>query len=226
MLKISLRIAIFSAGLLVAVRAQAADIPMNAPPPPAPIFSPAPVATWTGFYVGANVGYGWANVGTAAFSDDLSGVIGGGQIGYNYQVSQWVLGVEGDFQGSAESRTDSGSVLGTTFTIDQQIRWFGTLRGRLGYAFNDVLIYATGGAAWQNYELSVSALGTTVSDDTTKIGWTVGGGVEWMFAPQWSVKGEYLYMDTGDTDVTLFGVTFTGRAKNQIARIGVNYHFP
>ena len=223
--KFGLGAAILSAGLLIGVQAYAADIPYKAPPAPAPMLSPAPVATWTGFYVGANVGYGWANVGVEGASSDLSGIIGGGQVGYNYQMGQWVLGVEGDFQASAESRSDSASVLGITFTVDQKIRWFGTLRGRLGYAFNSVMIYATGGAAWQNYELSVSALGASASDDTTNLGWTVGAGVEWMFAPQWSVKGEYLYMDTGDTDATLFGATFSGRAKNSIARVGVNYHF-
>ena len=224
MRKLTIKAIISAACLVLAGQAYAADIPYKAPPPD-PMLSPAPVMTWTGFYVGANVGYGWADVGVEGFSSDLDGIIGGGQIGYNYQMGQWVLGVEGDFQGSAESRSDTGTVLGIAFTLDQQIQWFATLRGRIGYAFGPWMIYATGGAAWQNYELSVSALGTTVSDDATKLGWTIGGGAEWMFAPQWSLKGEYLYMDTGDTDVTLFGVTFTGRAQNHIGRVGVNYHF-
>ena len=159
------------------------------------MLSPAPVMTWTGFYIGVNVGYGWANVGSASFSNDLDGIIGGGQIGYNHQIGQFALGVEGDFRLSGEDRTDSGTVLGIAFTVDQNIQWFGTLRGRIGYAFGPWMIFATGGAAWQNYELSVSVLGTTASDDTTNLGWTVGGGAEWMFAPQWSAKIEYLYMD-------------------------------
>jgi outer membrane immunogenic protein len=76
-----------------------------------------------------------------------------------------------------------------------------------------------------NYQLSVSALGTSVSDETTKAAWTVGGGVEWMFVPHWSAKVEYLYIDTGDTSVTLFGVPFDARAKDNIVRVGLNYHF-
>ena len=195
----------------------AADLPMKAPP----YLAPAPVTLWNGFYIGANVGYGWADVGTSGFSNNLDGVIGGGQIGYNWQTGPLVFGVEGDFQGSGESRTDTGGI----FTVDQDIPWFATLRGRIGYAAGPWLLYATGGAAWENYKLSVSALGTSVSDNTTKTAWTVGGGVEWMFVPQWSAKLEYLYMDTDDTSVTLFGTTFTGHAKNNIVRVGVNYHF-
>ncbi len=201
--------------------ALAADLPVKAPP--APVV--APVTSWTGFYIGGNVGYGWANVGVDGVSNDLTGVIGGGQLGYNWQTGPVVFGVEGDFQGADESRTDTVTSLGVAFTVDQQIQWFATLRGRLGYAWGPAMLYVTGGAAWQNYKLSVSALGTSVSDDKTRTGWTVGGGGEWMFAPNWSAKLEYLYMDTGDTDVTLFGTTFSGRAKNNIVRVGVNYHF-
>jgi outer membrane immunogenic protein len=76
-----------------------------------------------------------------------------------------------------------------------------------------------------DYKMSVSALGVTVSDDASRAGWTLGGGVEWMFAPNWSTKVEYLYMDTGTTSVTLFGVPFSGRAQDSIGRVGLNYHF-
>ena len=201
--------------------AVAADLPRKAPS----YIAPEPVMTWTGFYIGANAGYGWANVSTGGISSDLKGFIGGGQLGYNWQTGAWVFGVEGDFQGANEKHSDTGTILGIDFTVDQKIQWFATARGRIGYAFDAWLLYFTGGAAWQNYKLSVSALGTSVDDNTTKMGWTLGGGIEWMFMPRWSAKLEYLYMDTGDTDVTLFGTTFTGRAKNNIARIGVNYHF-
>jgi outer membrane immunogenic protein len=222
MLKFCLKIAAAAAVSLIGAQAYAADLPVKAPPV-API-TPAPL-TWTGFYIGANIGYGWANVGAASFSNDLNGVIGGGQIGYNWQTGGLVLGVEGDFQGSGERRSDSGTIGGIGFTVDQDIPWFATIRGRLGYAAGPWLFYGTGGAAWQNYKLSVTAPGGSVSDNATKAGWTAGGGVEWMFAPQWSLKAEYLYMDTGNTNVTLFGTTFTGHARNNIARVGVNYHF-
>lgn len=217
------RLLVLVTGVLFGAQAYAADIPYKAPR-----FSPeiiAPELTWQGFYVGANVGYGWADVGVAGVDNELTGIIGGAQIGYNWQINQFVLGAEADFQASGESRSDSTAIGGTTFTVDQKITWFGTARGRVGYAFGAWMLYGTAGVAWQNYKLTVSALGAEASDDATKIGWTAGGGLEWMFLPRWSAKVEYLYMDTGDTDVTLFGTTFTGRAKNNIARVGVNYHF-
>jgi outer membrane immunogenic protein len=206
---------------LTASSAFAADLPVKAAP-----FAPAPVATWTGFYIGANLGYGWANGSVAGVgSETLSGVIGGGQLGYNWQVGNVVFGIEGDFQGSGQKRSDSFTTAFGTVTIDQKIPWFATLRGRLGYAAGPWLIYATGGAAWNNYEASATLAGATVSDSTTKSAWTVGGGVEWMFLPQWSAKLEYLYIDTGDLAVVAAGTTFTARAKDNIVRAGVNYHF-
>lgn len=228
MTRLNLKLLVLVTGALIGTQAYGADLPYKAPPYKAPQYTPevpAPGLTWNGFYVGANVGYGWANVGVSGVSNDLNGIIGGGQIGYNWQMGQFVLGAEADFQASGESRSDTASVLGISFTVDQKIQWFGTARGRIGYAFGPWMVYGTAGAAWQNYKLSVSALGSEASDNTTKIGWTAGGGLEWMFLPKWSAKVEYLYMDTGNTDVTLFGASFTGRAKNSIGRIGVNYHF-
>jgi outer membrane immunogenic protein len=201
----------------------AADLPRKAYGP----VIPAPVMTWTGFYAGLNAGYGWASVENTAGggSSDLNGFVGGGQIGYNWQINSIVLGLEGDFQGSLQKKSDDVTILGTTFTIDQKIPWFATARARLGYAMGPWMIYATGGAAWVNYKLQVSALGAEASDNTTKTAWTVGGGFEWMFVPNWSAKLEYLYFDTGDTTATLFGTTFNARAKENLVRLGVNYHF-
>ena len=214
-------LAITGLGLAFAAPALAADLPVKAP-----MMSRTEVAasTWTGLYLGANLGYGWANVGGG--SNNLSGVIGGGQLGYNWQMGSLVLGVEGDFQGSGEHRSDSIAVGGVAGTIDQNIPWFGTLRGRIGYAFGPAMLYFTGGGAWENYKVTASAPGLgSASDNTTKTAWTVGGGAEWMFAPKWSAKIEYLYLDTGDTTVTLGGTSFTSRAKNNIVRVGLNYHF-
>jgi len=192
-----------------------ADLPVKAP------FAPIPVLTWTGFYAGVNIGGGWADVGDTGGSNDLTGILGGGQLGYNWQAGNVVFGLEGDFQGTGQTRSDTVS----GFSVDQKLPWFATLRGRLGYAAGPWMLYATGGAAWVDYKMEVSALGTTVSDDTAKSAWTVGGGVEWMFVPSWSAKIEYLYLDTDDTSVTLFGTTFDGRAKNNIVRAGLNFHF-
>ena len=87
------------------------------------------------------------------------------------------------------------------------------------------MIYATGGLAYANYKLTASYGGLSASSDTSNAGWTVGGGLEWMFISQWSVKAEYLYFDTGNTSVTLFGTPVTGKLTDSIARVGVNYHF-
>jgi outer membrane immunogenic protein len=181
--------------------------------------------TWSGFYAGANAGYGWASFDDGVGTDKMKGFLGGIQAGYNWQIGSFVLGAEADIQGSAQKRSETATILGVTVTGDEKIPWFGTARGRVGYAFDSFMIYATGGAAWTNFKASASALGLTVSTETTKMGWTAGGGVEWMFMPQWSVKAEYLYIDSGTTDLTVAGVTVSGKLKDQIARLGVNYHF-
>jgi outer membrane immunogenic protein len=192
------------------ISVHAADLPTKAPN----YIAPAPAWSWTGFYAGLNGGYGWA-------TGDLNGVVGGGQIGYNWQTGSIVFGLEGDIQATGQKRSQT---IGA-FVVDEKLPWFGTVRGRLGYASGPWLLYGTAGVGWINYKLSVSSAGTTVSDNTTKAAFAVGGGVEWMFMPSWSAKLEYLYMDTGNTNVTLFGTTFTGRAKDNVVRVGVNYHF-
>jgi outer membrane immunogenic protein len=216
-----LRSALLGATVLAAGAscANAADLPVKAPA--ARIYAPAPVASWTGFYLGPNVGWGWANVDVGGVSSNLNGIIGGGQIGYNWQTGQFLIGIEGDFQGSSQSVSDT--VAGVT--VDQRLPWFATLRGRVGYVAGPLLVYFTGGGAWANYRLDVTTGGATASDNATKTAWTIGGGLEWMFVPKWSAKVEYLYLDSGDRSVTLFGTTFTGRARDNIIRVGLNYHF-
>jgi outer membrane immunogenic protein len=204
--------------LVAASAAFAADLPVKAPYAPV-----APIPTWTGFYAGVNVGGAWANGG--AGSGNVSGVIGGGQLGYNWQAGQVVFGVEGDFQGSSQKQTDTIATGIGPVTAEQKLPWLATLRGRLGYAPGPVMFYVTGGAAWVNYDLSLSSAAGSRSDNTTLSAWTIGGGVEWMFLPHWSTKVEYLYVDTGNQDVSLFGITASGRAKDNIIRAGLNYHF-
>jgi outer membrane immunogenic protein len=201
-----------------AVPALAADLPAKS-------VAPAPGFSWAGFYAGLNAGYGWGSVSDTNSSTDLDGALGGGQVGYNWQTGALVLGLEADLQASGQKSSESVTVGGTAYTVDRKLPWFSTARARIGYANGPWLIYATGGAGWGNFKLSVTSGGTTVSDDATKAAWTAGGGVEWMFAPRWSAKVEYLYLDTGTTNVTLFGATFDGRVKDNIVRAGVNYHF-
>jgi outer membrane immunogenic protein len=202
--------------------ASAADLPARMYTK-APAYAPA--FNWTGFYIGANAGYGWASISDSlGSSDGFDGFIGGGQIGYNWQGvgSPWVFGLEADFQGSAQGQDATAGI----FTASLDMPWFATLRGRVGYAAWDRgMIYATGGVALTQIKASVSALGTTVSSDDTQAGWTLGAGIEQMFYDRWSAKLEYLYVDSGDSSVTLFGTTVDGRAKNNILRVGVNYHF-
>src|SRR5262249_33480737 len=209
-------------GIAAASAAAAADIPVPIHKAPAHV----PGYGWTGFYIGGNIGYGWADVSVDPLpSQRLTGVVGGGQLGYNWQTGNLVFGVEADFQGSAQKRTDSATVGGIGFTVDQKIPWFATVRARGGFVVDRAFLYATGGWAYINYKMDISALGTTVSSSTSKSGWVVGGGVEWALWDRWTAKFEYLYMDTGSTSTTLFGVTFNARVKDQIARVGVNYRF-
>ena len=155
-------------------------------------------------------------------SENLNGVIGGGQIGYNWQMSgPLVLGIEADIQGSDQHRT---TTIGAA-TVTDRIPWFGTVRGRIGYAGGAWMLYATGGWAYGEFRTDVTALGTTASFSDSRSGWTAGGGIEWMFMPKWSAKIEYLYIDTGHFNSALFGVPFSGRVTDNIVRVGVNYHF-
>ena len=188
-----------------AVPASAADLSYRAPVAYA---APAPVFTWTGFYIGANAGYGW---GEADWSDDTDGFLGGVQAGYNWQAvgSPLVVGIEADIQGT--------NIESPTFTLD----YFGTVRARLGYAVDQFLIYGTGGFAYGKGNYEVAGL----SNSQTNTGWTIGAGGEYAFTPNWSVKAEYLYLDLGkESYETVSGPLDIGTTAN-ILRVGANYRF-
>lgn len=185
--------------------AAAADLAYRAPAP-AYAVAPAPMFTWTGFYLGANAGYGW---GHADYSDATSGFIGGVQAGYNWQAGNVVFGLETDIQAS--------NIESPTYTLD----YFGTVRGRLGYAVDQFLIYGTGGFAYGRGTYELGGL----SNDQVSTGWTLGGGGEYAFSPNWSVKAEYLYVDLGkETYTSVVGPLDVGTNAN-ILRAGVNYRF-
>jgi outer membrane immunogenic protein len=153
--------ALAASAALTAGHASAADLPVKAP---AAYVTPAPVSIWAGGYVGANIGYGWgraeATVGGVTGSQDLDGVIGGGQIGYNWQwASPLVLGIEADFQGSGQKHD---AVIGAA-TITNSISWFATLRGRIGYAPSNWMIYATGGLAYGEFRSEATLNGVNAS---------------------------------------------------------------
>jgi outer membrane immunogenic protein len=194
--------------------ASAADLPMRAAPP-APIIAAAPIFTWTGFYVGVNAGYGWSDDDFDAvdFADDDNdgGFVGGAQVGYNYQIGSFVVGLEGDIQyadfgrdGTFTFDDDGETVTGEFDRSD----WFGTVRARAGVAFGQALIYATGGFAF--------------ADDAT--GWTAGGGVEYAFTNNLSLKVEGLYVNLDhDDDFDFDG--FDGETDFGVVRAGLNFRF-
>jgi outer membrane immunogenic protein len=245
--------AIISAATFIglAASAQAADLPAAVRPAykaPA-MMQPLPY-NWTGFYIGGNAGYGWAHANADltgptgvtgnSLSEDLNGGIFGAQAGYNWQFGQWVVGLETDIQGTSQkasqTTTCSAATCGTavTLTRDSKLPWFGTTRARLGYAVDRWMPFVTAGVAYGEHTIDLTGTTATgsaqASTSETKAGFVVGGGVEVAFAPRWSAKIEYLYIDSGTvtTSATVAGfgtVTADERLKNNVLRGGVNYHF-
>jgi outer membrane immunogenic protein len=184
----------------------------------------APVYNWTGFYAGVMGGYGWSNqvdiAGATASTGDLNGGFGGGQIGYNWQFGgPWVFGIEAEAAGSGIKYNETVVGLGS---FEDKIRSFGSVTGRLGWASGPTLLYAKGGWAWADNRVAITSGGTTISDSQFHSGWTIGAGVEYMFAPAWSAKAEYMYADYGDK--TYFGLADVGASVHSV-KAGINYHF-
>jgi outer membrane immunogenic protein len=220
--------------------AMAADLPSRQYAPPPPII---PIFTWTGFYVGVNAGYGWStNNDNGIFvpgigftgGGDVSGFVGGGQIGYNYQFGAFVAGIEADIQWADLSRNNNNNVIfdgaGNAVFLgggnnNSDTEWFGTVRPRLGYAFDRALVYITGGLAFTD----------------NNAGWTIGGGLEYAFTNNLTAKVEGLYVsiDQGNNN-SVFGLgvlnngvcgpfnCFGGNNNNLefgVVRAGLNYKF-
>ncbi len=202
---------------------------------PPPAYVPAPqVFSWTGFYIGGNAGYGWTNgsgtlttaTGTESFTVSGNGFLGGAQAGYNWQVGPAVFGAEADFQGTTASGPFSATA-GPTIGATEKVPWFGTVRGRLGYAIDRVMLYATGGAVYGDTTLNgtVSTVGP-FSTSTTFWSWTAGAGVEAAFWGCWSAKLEYLYIGNPNRTPAIPAITaLSGSANTNIVRAGINYHF-
>ena len=244
----------------------AADLPrpMPAPAYKAPAMVPPPPCVWCGWYVGLNAGYAWGTYDTATVSPGppfstppanatysasespnirSNGFTGGGQIGYNWQISSFVVGAESDFQyfglrGTANTTVTPAGNVQVVSTTTTKSDWLFTARPRLGFTGGQWLVYATGGLAVADikYTQTNAYIGLTPSEvgtiSTTKAGWTVGGGVEAMVAPNWSVKAEYLYVDFGNTSTTVVNpinpatvFTHATDLKANIVRAGINYHF-
>jgi outer membrane immunogenic protein len=247
-------------GLLGGV-SHAADLPSRAGA--APFMAATPVFLWTGFYAGVNAGYGWGKFderdssittdGTfpglppapatyygAPRTVKADGFVGGVQAGYNAQFGALVLGVEADYQFADLDRTTNylGSVAGPYYLTNAKLNQFGTVRGRVGYAFDRFMVYGTGGLAAGRVKTSVAvtpgitgvgtAYGAIVSD--MSVGYALGAGVEAALWSKWSVKGEYLYVNLGKEGSTYRiggGASATANIKTdaQIVRVGLNYRF-
>ena len=216
------RLLLAAALLSVATAASAADMqarPYTKAPPP--MVSPA--YNWSGFYIGAMGGYGWGSG-----DSDASGGFGGGTVGYNWQFpgSPFVFGIEVDAAGASFKDSITEDFGGILFTTENKINAFGSVTGRAGFAMDAALIYAKGGYAWANNEASISVLGQTFSDSQTHSGYTVGGGLEYLFTPSWSAKAEYMYTSLGGETYNLLGGPLdSSNLEFHTIKVGVNYHF-
>jgi len=226
--------------------AGAADLPVG--PAPAPAYLPPPF-TWTGFYIGGNIGGAWAQ---DSWSDSLFSLtwnnssnngrfIGGGQAGFNYQLGYFVIGLEGDFDWVGHQNNSTTVVIPTIANSVQVVSndtRISTLAGRFAFAADRWLIYGKAGGGWVgNNGFTVNNLTTGQSLSTssnTVSGWLLGAGVEWALTPNWTVKAEYDYLGLGSRTVTipgtvipvLAGDTFTNGSRNvQMVKIGFNYLF-
>jgi len=242
----------------IAGSAYAADLPSRQPPPA--YVPPVPIFTWTGFYIGLNVGGAFRAHNNDDFADavcfggaaPLVGFVAannnnnngrflvGGQAGVNWQVNQFVLGIEGD--GQAVLGGTQNHVLGFVGNNDSTTGFFGTVRGRGGIAFDRFLVYGTGGVAfgsnnnhWGNTFIGTvggaPAIFTTNNATNTRVGYAVGAGVEYAFLNNWSVKVEYLFVDLGRTNLAFAapgvgaGFAIRHREQDHVIRAGLNYKF-
>jgi outer membrane immunogenic protein len=210
----------------------AADLPSRAPPPV--YLPPPPIFTWTGFYIGGQIGGAWGTGGSSFQAFDAvtgvsvensfgggnpGGVIGGGHVGFDYQIPTWnwfnssgvVIGVEGSVDGSSLSKTTVVNLPGifvnsATLTAQSSLDIQGSVRGRLGIAWDRVLVYATGGVAFGGINTDFQLNGVDergmpffgqTSRSNSRTGWTVGGGIEYALTPNWSIGAEYRFTDFG-----------------------------
>jgi len=216
--------------------AAAADLPSRKAPV---AYAPAALAySWTGFYVGGQLGYGWVDdrtsefvTATGAYNNftkvmKLDGVFGGLHAGYNMQSGALVYGLEADAEVSG---IKGGFVLPNGEGGSSKHKWQGSLRGRVGVAFDRTLFYVTGGAALVELEHTAFSRRARETYSNTRLGWTLGAGVEYALSDKWSVRGEYRYTDYGtfrnDSQVAFRGFSQQQEPREHAVRLGVSYHF-
>ena len=227
---------VFAAGSVVcAVSAGAADLPLPAPVPTAPVaYAPAAIFNWTGFYIGGHAGAGFAN---SSWSDPLTGAgnsfsstgfLGGGQAGVNYQIDRFVLGVEGDWSWTGLNGSGNNSAGNA---ISTNARWTSTVTGRVGAAFDRFLVYGKGGVAFaQDQSGFTDTFGNSASNSLMRTGWTAGAGLEYGITKNWSAKLEYDYLGFGSQSLNFTTPTtplYTSSANLNVQEIkaGINFRF-
>jgi outer membrane immunogenic protein len=235
----------------LATAAMAADLPSRMAPAPAPMISAVPIFTWTGFYVGAQVGYAWGSgnneippgaffvnsAGVLApfdrgFGGDNDSFLAGVHAGYNYQIGSFVVGLEGDVEGLFNDNDKFSGLLynaagvPVAFSLSaHDIDWQGSIRARAGFAFDRALIYATGGFAFAGVSGGFSNLAVDNGDDTVT-GWTLGAGIEYAFTNNLTTRVEYRYTNY-DLDQNTFANVAFGDSNMDFhtVRVGLSYKF-
>jgi len=212
--------------------ALAADLPNQKAPP---VYMPPPPAfSWSGLYIGGQVGYQWGTLtpnlvtpgGPAALpSSNNSGVVGGAHIGYNYQVSQLVFGLEGDVDGTGYNGGNATGAL--AYTTNEYVE--ASIRGRVGFAWDRVLFYGTGGAAFGDFNNTYTGPGGVDSVWDTRVGWTAGGGIEYAVTDNWSLRAEYRYTDFGyfndPLTASIPGDSVSRHETDNRVQVGFSYKF-
>ena len=226
----------------LAGQAFAADLPSRKE---APVYvAPPPIYNWTGFYGGLDIGGSWGNANlwvpgypyTFSHNSTNNGVIGGGFVGYNYQINNFVIGVQGEFDGTGNgnSRYTSGPLgqFGDVYQSKFSQDWIASIDGRLGYAMDRTLFYALGGVAWdqQSADLYNLSTGYSISRSNTRTGYDVGGGVEYAFTNNWTGRVEYRYYNFGHSndaffDGNLSGIYARSTLTDNVFRVGLAYKF-
>jgi outer membrane immunogenic protein len=219
--------------------AVAADLPSRRAP--APMIAAVPAFSWTGFYVGANAGYGWNTDSSVSIPGlgpvdlDGDGFVGGAQVGYNYQIGSFVVGLEADIQRAGFDNVREVAfpdpLTGTVVRINDNLDWFGTVRARAGVAFDRVLVYATAGLSYSGGE--DDTFGTLAADDDLSIGWVLGAGVEYAVTNNLTAGIEGLWVNTGReiSAITIVepGIPHVVRSDNDhdffVARAKLSFRF-
>jgi outer membrane immunogenic protein len=236
--------------MLVSGSAMAADL--SRPPPAAPVYTKAPMMaplfTWTGCYIGGNGGGLWVRktlttagavtvnglpvlAGVGEGSVDLSGGAAGGQVGCNYQMGTWVVGIQGDFDWASATSTFNDTAFGTSDSI--KVKSLASVTGRVGYAWDRFLIYGKGGGAWETDDYSATLAGVSATVSDTRTGWTVGGGGEYAFTDWLTGFVEYDFYDFGTKTESFTGtigpivgtVSSSIKETKSVAKAGLNFKF-